>query len=285
MALSYLFANIFNILLKDYRYDMLTSINYRDMSYMEYVVKFSVKYSVKSLAIVAVIIYVIVWISKNLANRKIEKRNIVEAVKNTGNVKNTGKHTECPKIIAKLFNIEGIIAYKHVKEDKSRYKTIVISLIASIMLFLCANGIVDNFYKSGILTSTNINYLADYGFRLDGDQDEESGAKIVEYLEENNLITDYCFFSSENIGNISVPEEKIAKDMKKWVKKEFSSLKNGNIRMKSIIQCFYGKSYDKVLNMTGVNSLNDNEVILINDMRAKTKYYKNTNLTTYQIRR
>lgn len=264
---------------------MLSTGDFRDMLYMEYIVKFNVKFSIKSLALIILAIFVMVSFSKSLANRKIEKRNIVEAVKNAGNVKKTGKHTKYPKIVAKLFNIEGVIAYKHVREDKSRYKTIVISLIASIILFLCTNGVIDNFYKSGILIATSMNYLSDYGFRIDRDQDEESAEKIIEYLKENNLITDYCFFSSEKLEKVKIPEEKISKDMKKLIKKGVHNLQDGKIEMNSIVQYYYGESYEKLLNKASLNELNDNEVILVNNIIPKTKYEKNIELTNYKVRR
>ncbi len=63
----------------------------------------------------------------------------IEAIKLSKDIKIKRKRVKTNKLITKLFGIEGSIAFKNMKRQKKRYRTTVISLVTSIVLFLTAS--------------------------------------------------------------------------------------------------------------------------------------------------
>ncbi|MDD4282812.1 MAG: FtsX-like permease family protein [Bacilli bacterium] len=60
----------------------------------------------------------------------------IEAIRLSKDIKIKGKKIKTNRLITKLFKIEGDIAYKNIKRHKKRYRTTVISLVVSMVLFI-----------------------------------------------------------------------------------------------------------------------------------------------------
>lgn len=69
----------------------------------------------------------------------------VEAIRANGDIK-TGKRNKTfksPKYIKRLFGTGGVIAYKNLRRSRKKYRTTVISIVVSVMLFVAISSFMD----------------------------------------------------------------------------------------------------------------------------------------------
>ena len=93
--------------------------------------------------IIAVIVALItVLISAWIPSKRATKVSAVEAIRQNIDVKNT-KPVKTSKLTYKLFGLPGMLANKHYKRNKKKYKTTVLSLFMSIVLFVSASAFTD----------------------------------------------------------------------------------------------------------------------------------------------
>lgn len=93
--------------------------------------------------IIAVIVALItVLISAWIPSKRATKVSAVEAIRQNMDVKNT-KPVKTSKLTYKLFGLPGMLANKHYKRNKKKYRTTVLSLFMSIVLFVSASAFTD----------------------------------------------------------------------------------------------------------------------------------------------
>ncbi|GHV42372.1 hypothetical protein FACS189490_11200 [Clostridia bacterium] len=84
--------------------------------------------------------FVTVSISAWMPARKAAKVAAIDAIKQTGEVKLSAKKVRTSRIIERLFGFEGTLAAKSLKRGKRNFRSTVVSLTISIILFLTASG-------------------------------------------------------------------------------------------------------------------------------------------------
>lgn len=93
--------------------------------------------------IIAVVVALItVLISAWIPSKRATKVSAVEAIRQNMDVKNT-KPVKTSKLTYKLFGLPGMLANKHYKRNKKKYRTTVLSLFMSIVLFVSAFAFTD----------------------------------------------------------------------------------------------------------------------------------------------
>ena len=102
------------------------------------------KLSVSPVAIgVAIVIALItVLISAWIPSKRATKVSAVEAIRQNLDVRNT-KPVKTSKLTYKFFGLAGVLANKHYKRNKKKYRTTVVSLFMSIVLFVSASAFTD----------------------------------------------------------------------------------------------------------------------------------------------
>ena len=94
--------------------------------------------------IIAVIVALItVLISAWIPSKRATKVSAVEAIRQNLDVNAKGKNVKTSKLTYKLFGLPGVLANKHYKRNKKKYRTTVISLFMSIVLFVSASAFTD----------------------------------------------------------------------------------------------------------------------------------------------
>ncbi|MCA0170409.1 ABC transporter permease [Bacillus sp. RAR_GA_16] len=111
-----------------------------------------------SILIACVISIITIFISSYMPARKASKISAIDAIRQTQDIKLTGKTVKTSKLIRKLFGIEAEIGLKNLKRNKRRYQVTVFSLVISIILFLSVSYFTSNLEKSVTLSQQNINY-------------------------------------------------------------------------------------------------------------------------------
>lgn len=111
--------------------------------------------------LIAVILgFITVYLSSISSARKASKVSPIENLRNSNEINITNKKLRTPKIINKLFKTGGVLAYKNLKRSKKKYRTTVISLTISIMIFITMNAFINEGFN---LTG---DYYTDYKYNL-----------------------------------------------------------------------------------------------------------------------
>ncbi len=131
-----------------------------------------------SILIACGISVITIFISSYMPARKASKVSAIDAIRQTQDIKLTGKTVKTSKFIRKLFGIEAEIGLKNLKRNKRRYQVTVFSLVISIILFLSVSYFTSNLEKSLELSQQNINFDIQVSGQRVGKEDLEPFTKL-----------------------------------------------------------------------------------------------------------
>ncbi len=182
----YILVNVVNYILKDYVSSgtLLT-------------------YGISWAAIVVSIIVsvVTIWLSCRNSAKKASKITPIEAIRSSEDVKLKAKKIKCPKIITKIFKTGGEIAYKNLKRSKKKYRTTVISIIVSVVIFIAISSFIQYGFKmsSAYYTEKDYNYVV-YAYTTASPEDTEELAK--DQAKNLKMLTDIS--NLPDVGEVSI---------------------------------------------------------------------------------
>lgn len=90
-----------------------------------------------------------VMLSAWIPSRRATRVTAVEAIRQSNDIKAEKKPIRTPKLISKLFGLPGMLAHKHYKRSKKKYRATVVSLFMSIVLFISASAFTDYLIEAG----------------------------------------------------------------------------------------------------------------------------------------
>ena len=215
---SYILIIVCNILLKDSLTDGLNMV---------------LSYSVIS-SIVAILLGIItIYLSALKSARKASKISPIDSIRNSANIKLNSKKLKVPKLINKIFGVGGEISYKNIKRNKKSYRTTIVSLTISVLVFISLTYFMNTFMneikKEVSASEYNINY------NITSKEDKNIINKINQTVKLDN-IKNYSIIRTTN-GTFNNPKYNI----------EHENI-NDNIYIVSIGEEAY-KKYLKSLNL------------------------------------
>ncbi len=120
--------------------------------------KLSVVVTPGSVLTACLVSLVTIFVSAYIPAQRASRISPIEAIRQTQDVKLTGKRVKTSKLIRKIFGIEAEIGLKNLKRNKRRYMATLFSLIISIVLFLTVSFFTENLKKSLDMVQEEINY-------------------------------------------------------------------------------------------------------------------------------
>ena len=102
----------------------------------------------QAVAIAAAIALVTVLISAWIPSKRATGVSAVEAIRQSMDIKVSGRPVRTSKLAYKLFGLPGVLAGKHYKRNRKKYRTTVVSLFMSIVLFVSAAAFTDYMMES-----------------------------------------------------------------------------------------------------------------------------------------
>ena len=102
----------------------------------------------QAVVIAAVIALVTVLISAWIPSKRATGVSAVEAIRQSMDIKVSGRPVRTSKLAYKLFGLPGVLAGKHYKRNRKKYRTTVVSLFMSIVLFVSAAAFTDYMTES-----------------------------------------------------------------------------------------------------------------------------------------
>ena len=215
---SYILIIICNILLKDSLTGGLNMVlSYSVISYM-----------------VAILLGIItIYLSALKSARKASKISPIDSIRNSANIKLNSKKLKVPKLINKIFGVGGEISYKNIKRNKKSYRTTIVSLTISVLVFIALtyfmNAFMSEIKQEVNATEYNINYY------IKNNEEKNIINKINQTVKLDN-IKNYSIIRTTN-GTFNNPKYNI----------EHENI-NDNIYIVSIGEEAY-KKYLKSLNL------------------------------------
>lgn len=96
-----------------------------------------------AIVIACIVALLTVLISAWIPSIRATRVTAVEAIRQSADIKAEKKPVRTPKIVYKLFGLSGMLAHKHYKRSKKKYRATVVSLFMSIVLFISASAFTD----------------------------------------------------------------------------------------------------------------------------------------------
>ncbi|WP_407269774.1 ABC transporter permease [Radiobacillus sp. PE A8.2] len=146
-----------------------------------------------------------IFISTYMPARKASKISAIDAIRQSQDVKLTGKKVKTSKLVRKLFGIEAEFGLKNLKRNKRRYQITVFSLVISILLFLTVSFFTDNVRRSLVMSQDGIDYDIQVGAEGNGSTNMEELTKFaqLDHITEYNLVKKgeaYAWIDQEAAG-------------------------------------------------------------------------------------
>ncbi|UKS64832.1 FtsX-like permease family protein [Rossellomorea marisflavi] len=156
--------------------------------------KISVSITPFSILAACAVSIITIFISTLIPARRASKVSAIDAIRQTQDVKMSGRSVKTSKLTRKLFGIEGEIGLKNLKRNKKRYIATVFSLVISIMLFLSVSFFTDNIKKSAGMTQENY----DFDIQLTGPSNNLESLKPFVNAENvtDSVLLEYVSFQS-----------------------------------------------------------------------------------------
>lgn len=148
-----------------------------------------------TIAIACAVSILTIFISTYIPARRASRISAIDAIRQSTDVKLTGKAVRTSKLIRKLFGIEAEIGLKNLKRNKRKYQATVFSLVISIVLFLSVSYFTDTLKKSMVLSQDGINF--DIKVSLYNDEKADTIKKIgsLPTISDYNAIQEFYMTS------------------------------------------------------------------------------------------
>ena len=190
-------------------------------------------YSIISYIVAIILGIITIYLSALKSARKASKISPIDSIRNSANIKLNSKKLKVPKLINKIFGVGGEISYKNIKRNKKSYRTTIVSLTISVLVFIALTYFM-NAFMSEIKQEVNATEYNIY-YNIKNNEEKNIINKINQTVKLDN-IKNYSIIRTTN-GTFNNPKYNI----------EHENI-NDNIYIVSIGEEAY-KKYLKSLNL------------------------------------
>ena len=129
-----------------------------------------------------------VWIPALRATRV----TAIDAIRQSRDIKLTGKNVKTSKLTYRLFGLSGVIASKHFKRNRKKYRTTVISLFMSVVLFVSASAFVS--YTQRLVDFGYGTFDYDLIYFCDPLKENQSADDLLSKMKEAKGVTNGTYY-------------------------------------------------------------------------------------------
>lgn len=191
----------------------------------------------------------------------------LEAIRSNQDIKMKAKHITSPKFIKTWFGIGGEIAYKNLKRNRKKYRTTVISMVVSIVLFLSMYSFIEYSYRYSGSYYQRVNYnliVSLNGNNLDFRKTYKQYQELakLEGIEEYSIVRrNRSYHIKEHY--LSDLGKEIAEKNFIYDSSDEEIEQNGENAFQSYIVSVGEAEYQDYLKKLGIKDLGEKEAILI----------------------
>ena len=106
----------------------------------DYEIILSLSVTIPAILSAVLLALITILISASIPARRSKRISAMDAIRQTTDIKLTSKRVKTSRITRKLFGLEGDIALKNLKRNRRRYRSTVLSLFISVVLFVSASA-------------------------------------------------------------------------------------------------------------------------------------------------
>lgn len=163
-----------------------------------------------SVAIAVIVAFVTVVLSAWIPSKRAMRVSAVEAIRQNNDIFAKNKDVRTPKWVLKVFGLSGVLANKYYKRNKKKYRTTIMSLFMSILLFVSASAFTD------YLMDAAVGGISPYEYDFVFYGEKENFAKTTQEemlakLKGCNAVTDVVY-QQTLISTGYVPNKKVTKE-------------------------------------------------------------------------
>ncbi len=134
-------------------------------------VPLTLKVSIPVIVSAAAVSIVTILISAYIPAKKAANTPVMESIRQNNEVKVESKDVKTSKLAQRIFGLEGTLAIKNFKRNKKRYRSIVLSLILSVVLFISTSAFITDMKQASERAVVFTTY--DIGFATQDMDDSE----------------------------------------------------------------------------------------------------------------
>lgn len=164
----------------------------------------------EALAIAAFISIVTVLISAYIPAKRAMRVSVIDAIRQTQDIKIKPRKVRTSKLTYKLFGFEGMVAAKNFKRNKRKYRATVISLFMSVVLFISASSF-SAYVTAGATSVVSLSEF-DLGYTLSQNDVKTIGVKSVYERLANVEGVSKAGYTLMAYERVFVPSKLVSKD-------------------------------------------------------------------------
>ncbi|MDD4681202.1 MAG: FtsX-like permease family protein, partial [Clostridia bacterium] len=203
-------------------------------------VPLTVSVSVPSIVAAVFTALITILISANIPAKRSSKTSAVDAIRQSTDIKLKTKQVKTSWLTRKLFGMEGDLALKNLKRNKKRYRSTILSLFISVVLFVSASAF------SMYLRDSVMNVYKDANYDLFYNSYQGQSEDTLSEAYDNILALDSVKQGSsiaQEYSSLSLPKEKVnASYYNKYIQDVNEGLEDGDDISVSVY--IYGVDHD-----------------------------------------
>lgn len=158
--------------------------------------KFIYDISYPAILISTLVAAITIFLSCVSSARKASKVTPIDLIRSSNDIKIKSKKIKCPKVISRVFNVGGEIAYKNLKRSKKKYRATIISLVVSIVTFIA----ISSFIKYGFNMSNVYYQELGYNFQIYYNiEDYKETYEMYKTIAQSETVQEYAIYKSEGV--------------------------------------------------------------------------------------
>ncbi len=199
-----------------------------------------------SIVIAVIVALVTVLISAWIPSKRATRVSAVAAIRQNIDIKTRNKKVRTSKITYMLFGLPGVIASKHYKRNKKKYRTTVVSLFMSIVLFVSAASFTDYLMESAVDGLAKSDFELTYTISNE-DLNGKTPDDVLKLLKEDEYVTNAAYVYMRTVSGM-VAEEYVTDEYSS----SLASLKDGYYPILARTLFVNDSEFDKLVKENGL---------------------------------
>ncbi len=167
-------------------------------------VEMTLSVSPLSVLIAAAVALITVLISAWIPSRRAVKVSPIEAIRQTNDVQVEEKPAKTSRLTYALFGLPGVLASKYYRRDKRKYRTTILSLFMSIVLFVSASSFTSYLMEAATAGFETVRYDLQYMAERTALEEAVEPDALLEQIRRADAVTGAAFALEIPAGGVEV---------------------------------------------------------------------------------
>lgn len=204
--------------------------------------------SLPAIAIACVIALLTVLISVRIPARRAMRVSAIDAIRQTADVQMSARKEPSYKLTYGLFGLPGVLAMKHFRRNRRRYRATIVSLFMSIVLFISAGSfsryLTDS--VSGVFNQTDMDISVNY---RQTSADDPSVREVGDLLRADPGVTGMTGVLSQEYATLTAPAIAVTPELRAAI----TTNPDGTCRMDAMLMVIDDTAFMDLVDAQGLD--------------------------------